>query len=343
MELTRIWPPLPIIIRDERDLPMPEDYNFVAAIVDPNRVYEINLHHLKRSQLQRLASAMQGQFSSLMHLKLIVVDNLAPELPNELLGRSAPRLQSLRLRCIAFHTLPRFLLSTTDLVTLFLYDTAYYPPEAIVSGLAVLSNLKYFTMGFDSSLSDADRISIRSPPLTHAVLPALTSFEFWGDGEYLESLVTRIDAPLLGSIKISFLHRLMFDTPQLAQFMRRTTRIGKLDEAHVRLYKNCLHLRSLPPEGPEPTSDKESSLTITCRKKNWRLSSISSLAPILTSFFPFIHMVEHLYIQLDRPRYSPSRRQAAIDNRLWLETFRLFSAVKSLYICKEFAEYNAFA
>ena len=204
VELTRIWPPLLIIIRDELDLPMPEDYDFVAAIVDPSRVYEISLRRLKRSQFQRLASAMQGQFSSLIHLKLYVVDHPAPDLPNEFLGRSTPRLQSLRLSCIGFHALPRSLLSATDLVNLFIFDfprSAYFSAEAIVSDLALLANLKSFIMGFDFSLSDADRIGLRSPPLTHAVLPALTSFEFFGVGEYLENFVARIDAPLLGSSK----------------------------------------------------------------------------------------------------------------------------------------------
>jgi hypothetical protein len=56
-------------------------------------------------------------------------------------------------------------------------------------------------------------------------------------------------------------------------------------------------------------------------------------------------MFEHLYIQVDGSRYSPSpsQWQDAIENRLWLEIFRLFSAAKILYVCKEFAECNAFA
>ena len=349
VELTCIWPPVPIVIRDELDLPMPEDYNFVAAIVDPNRVYEIDLCNLKRTQLQRLASEMQGQFPSLIYLKLSVHDHSAAELPDEFLGRSAPRLHSLKLCGIAFHALPRFLLSTTDLVHLSLWNiprSAYSPPEVIVSGLAVLVNLKHFTMGFSFSLSDADRRSLRPPPLTHAVLPALTSIEFLGVGEYLENFVARIDAPLVGSFRIGFTHwnRLIFDFSQLARFMRRSTKIGALDEAHatVRLQKYAIRLRSLP---PNQISGKTSGLTISCQKKDWRLSSASSLAQALTSFFPFIYMFKHLYIQVDGSQYSPSpsRRHDAIDNRLWLEIFRLFPALKILYVCKEFAECNAFA
>jgi hypothetical protein len=48
VKLTGIWPPLPIIIRDRSDLPMPKHYDFGAAIAHPNRVCEIILHHLTR-------------------------------------------------------------------------------------------------------------------------------------------------------------------------------------------------------------------------------------------------------------------------------------------------------
>jgi hypothetical protein len=41
MDLTGIWPPLPIIIIS--DYFMPEDIGFDAAIVDPNRACEIDL------------------------------------------------------------------------------------------------------------------------------------------------------------------------------------------------------------------------------------------------------------------------------------------------------------
>ena len=124
VELTGIWPPLPIIIRNMVDLPMPEDYDFDAAIVHPNRVCEIDLLHLTSSQLQRLASAMQEQFPALIHLMLDFADYYsrpAPALPDGFLGGSAPRLQSLRLHSIPFPALPKLLLSATDLVHLTLW------------------------------------------------------------------------------------------------------------------------------------------------------------------------------------------------------------------------------
>ena len=47
-------------------------------------------------------------------------------------------------------------------------------------------------------------------------------------------------------------------------------------------------------------------------------------------------MVEHLYIY--GPRYLPSQWQDDIENMQWLEIFHPFTAVKNLYVSKEFAQ-----
>ena len=63
VELTSTWPPLPIIIRNTISCPMPENFDFDAAIMPHDRVYEIGLF-LRSSQLLRLVLAMQKQASS---------------------------------------------------------------------------------------------------------------------------------------------------------------------------------------------------------------------------------------------------------------------------------------
>ena len=239
VELLGIWPPLLIVITNTTGRTTPEYYDFSAAIAHRNRVCEIDLR-LEQFQLQLLASAMQEQFPVLIHLKLEVPQDPHDygqkiPLPDEFLGGFAPRLQSLNLKSIPFPTLPKFLLSATDLVRLMLWDipnSGYISPEAIVTSLAVLANLKFLTIGFEYSLSFPDQE--RHPPLlTHTVLPVLTHFEVQGVSEYVEDLVSRIDAPLLDYIRITFLHEFAFDTSQLAQFLRRTTRLQALNEAYV--------------------------------------------------------------------------------------------------------------
>ena len=329
---------------------MPEDYDFDAAIVHHSRVCEIDLR-LTSSQLQRLASAMQEQFPSLTYLKLSLDRNDkrplgVSALSGGFLGGSAPSLQSLLLNRISFLSLPRLLLSAIHLVRLILRNiphSGYISPEAFVTGLATLVNLKSLTIGFESPLSHPDRRNQRPPPSIRTVLPALTHFVFKGVSEYLEVFVARIDAPLLESIQITFFHQLIFHIPQLAQFMGRTTNFEAPRELHVGFDYYEVLVESLPPirgikniaeqsKHRETSGFDESVLRISCRKLDWQLSS---LAQVCTSSIPFIYMVEHLYIY--EPRYLLSQWQDDIENIQWLELFLPFTAVKTLYVCKEFA------
>ena len=337
VELIPIWPPIiPIIIRNMFDWPMPEDYDFDAVMVHHNRVREIDLLHLTGSQLQRLASAMLVDFPALIHLTFGFGDDYggpAPALPDEFLAGSAPCLQSLELHSIPFPVLPKLLLSATHLVRLSLRDvphSGYVSPEAIVTGLAVMNNLRSFIIEFESPLS-CPRQGSRPPPPTRTVLPALTRFEFRGISEYLEDLVARIDTPLLDSIWITFFQQLIFDIPRLAQFMGRTTRFETLNEAHVEFDYQGVQIGNLPPTRTFQFEEK-SGLRISCREVNWQLSS---LAQVLTSVFPSIHMVEHLYIS--GPRYLPSQWQQ-VEITPWLGIFLPFTDVRNLYVCKEFAQ-----
>jgi hypothetical protein len=338
LELTDIWPPLPIAITNYLGTLFPEDYDFDSAIVHHNRrVYDIYLAGLNNLALQRLASGMRVQFPALINLSLRLFDDSgpAPVLPNQFLGGSAPNLESLALYSIPFPALPRLLLSATGLVHLILSHiphSGYFSPEAMVTGLAVLVNLEFLFIKFESPLSRPDREIPRPPLPTLNVLPALTKFVFSGASEYMEHLVARIDTPLLDSIWITFFHQLIFTIPRLAQFMRRTPRFLALDEAHVDVDDFGVQVSPLPLLGEKPW------LRISFRELNWQLSS---LAQVFTSFFPSIDTVENLYIL--RPRKLPLLWQDDIENTQWLEILDPFTAVKNLYVCKEIAPRIAFA
>jgi hypothetical protein len=314
---------------------MPEDYNFDAAIVHHNRVCQIDLHYLTRSQLQRLASAMQVQFPALIHLLLDYNgDNArpAPVLSDGFLGGFVPHLQSFELHSIPFPALPKLLPSATDLVRLGLWHiphSGYFSPEAIVTGLAVLTNLESLTITFRSPQSRPSWKRRRPPPPMRTVLPALTHFQFRGVSEYLEDLVARIDTPLLDSIYLTFFPQLIFDIPQLAQFMRRTTRFQALNEAHGYFDPYGVQLEILP---LTRTVDQKSWLRISCRKLDWQLSSLAQAIP---SFVPSIYMVEHLYVY--GVHFLPSHWQDDMEDMQWLEIFRPFTAVKNLYLSDTFA------
>ena len=333
VELTGIWPPLPIIITDRINRPVPEDYGFAAAIVHPNRVCELNLVHLTRSQLPRLISAMQEPFPSLIHLKLCLDNgNGRPvlALPDGFLGGYASRLQSLELDSIPFPALPKLLLSATDLVLLTLWNIPYFEyisSEAMVAGLAASAYLKYLAIKFESTLSHPRRESRRPPPRTRTVLPALTRFVFHGLSNYLEDLVGRIDTPMLDSIEMTFFHQVMVDLPQLGELMGRTTSFQALNEAHVHYDFNGIQVESFP---PIRSLGDMSGLRISCRVYRY---SLSYLVKVIASFFPSIYIAEHLYI------YGP-RNLSLIwqDDIEYMELSHPFSSVRNLYICEGFTE-----
>jgi hypothetical protein len=116
--------------------------------------------------------------------------------------------------------------------------------------------------------------------------------------------------------------------------MGRTSRFQELKEAHVKIENNSIHVNTLPPR----QIFDNSGLKISCRELDWQLSSV---AQVFTSFFPSIHMVEHLYVYepLYEPPYNINKPQYDIENMQWLEKFQPFSAVKNLYLSKEYAPY----
>jgi hypothetical protein len=156
------------------------------------------------------------------------------------------------LDAIPFPALPKLLLSATDLVCLGLENiprSGYFSPEAIVTGLAVLTDLKFMSIGFESYFPRGFPVqgNRRPPPPTRTVLPALTRFHFEGSIEYMEDLVARIDAPLLNSgyIWIAFSYNIgsHIKLPQFAQFMKRTPNFQAFNEAHVHLFFHGLIAR----------------------------------------------------------------------------------------------------
>jgi hypothetical protein len=81
-------------------------------------------------------------------------------------------------------------------------------------------------LSFDSSLLNLIHITETPLPLTRVILPSLTEFRFEGVSEYLEELVSRIDAPLLNRIHITFHRDIIFDVPQLYDFIVRSETIN---------------------------------------------------------------------------------------------------------------------
>jgi hypothetical protein len=248
------------------------------------------------------------------------------------LGGSAPSLQELYFFHIPFPALPTLLLSTHHLVTLRLQRiprSGYFSPEAMVTALSTLTSLQSLILEFWSPLSQADRASRRPPPLTRVALPALTKFWFKGDSEYLEDIVSRLEAPLLSFTEITFFNQLIFDTPLLRQFISRTATFRAAYQASIS-HNTGLVRFSLYPRNR--TEDGEVTLWVSCKPLDWQISSLAQVCS--TSFLP-LPMLERLYIDIYDGRYLVMKWQDDMEDTQWLELLRPFTSVKDLELFED--------
>jgi len=187
--------------------------------------------------------------------------------------------------------------------------------------LSVLSSLKSLYLEFQSPQFRPDRESRHRPPSKRSVIPALTDFDFKGVIEYLEDLVTYIDAPQLDHLDITFFNQIDFDSPRLAQFVSRTPAFGD-DVARVGFNDSTASVRLT----------SRSAINISCREPDRQLSSV---AQVCNSCLPPLSTIKDLFIV---HRYWHQFRQIdAIEDTLWLELLLPFPAVKNLYLSKDFA------
>ncbi|KAI0293313.1 hypothetical protein B0F90DRAFT_1404455 [Multifurca ochricompacta] len=331
------WPALPVVI-DFRGSPSSgflykvlgsDEDNIVAALEHPGRVCGIYLD-VTSSLLRKMDAVMQGPFMALTSLLLSSKDRIVPVLSDEFLGGFAPGLLHLSLKGISFPALPKLLLSTSALSSLRLESipiTGYISPEVTVACLSALPNLKTFSIKF-LSLTLPDRRSRRPPPQTRVVLPALTEFSFHGLSQYLEDLVVRIDAPLLCQLKITFFHQLVFNIPQITQFVNRTDRLRSLSRAHIKFWPCGLGVSTFI-RSMDKGINRWISWLILCSPIDWQ---VSSMTQIFQQSLPLHSNIEELVIDTTS---APQGWQDDIGAIEWLDLFHPFSAVERLHVAGE--------
>jgi len=226
-ERDAVWPPLPIFIRDWGHS-ISDMNNIFAALEHNDRVCGVRLWRVTDLELEE----MQEPFPALTELELLSESEPVSIILNSFLGGYPPRLQSLSLTRISFPfpASRRLFLSATHLVDLYLWNiprSGYISPRVMVTCISALTNLESLLLESGSRRSRPDQES-RQPPTD-----ALAQLMFRGFSEYLEDLVALIDAILLEYLIICFSHQPIFDTPQLAQFISRTSKFKAPVEARV--------------------------------------------------------------------------------------------------------------
>ena len=331
-ETLDIWPSLPLIVFDILGSEPTDVDNIIAALEHNDRVCQIRLHSIRgyssEFDLVTNSVAMQKPFPELSDLRLSKEIEDGQILPDSLLGGTAPHMRSLYLSYISFLGMPKLLLSATNLVDLDIRNIprlGYIPPEAMATGLCALTSLENLHLHF---VHPTSRPAIESrrpppPPQTRSILPSLTEIRYQGTSEYLEVILARIDTPRLDYLYITFFNQIMFDTPQLFQFISRRPTLRAPEKGYIVFKRMAVNVRF-----PSISDYGVLEVEIRCTVSEWQLSSIEQ---VCTSSLPPASTLKSLYI-----RSLALRWQDSVEDTLWLELLRPFSSVKNLYVCKEF-------
>jgi hypothetical protein len=326
-ELLDIWPPLPITVTlHARDLDAKGEGNVFTALERRSHVTSLSVV-LRNSFMGRFSNVMRHPFPSLTRLYLSSDFGLsaAVDLPETFLNGSAPCLERITLWKIAYPALPKLVSSATRLVFLDLYHippSGYISPEAMANCLAAPPSLQYVFIRFQSPHSHPHH---GNPlPLTRLILPSLTKFEFEGFNKYLEELVSRIDAPLLNQLDITFHTDITFDVPQLYDFIVRSEIIKAFEhhDAKVFLSSSSAYI------------DVPSSLTLKSecdsfyQGLSWTVQLCNQLSPLLC------HMT-WLKIRGSNLYHPEAELVEDRASALCLQLFGPFTAVWNLDVSKE--------
>jgi hypothetical protein len=335
-----VWPPLPLEIFASGDLHEGQDEdvmdNIFAVLERSDRVDKIELFDVTSPPLERILELMREPFPELT--EIILESSVDPEtvVPDSFLGGS-PRLRKLWLERIAFPGLPKLLSSATHLNYLSLTRTphiGYISPEAMITALSALPGLERLYLGFSSPQSCPDRASRLPPPPKRVVLSALTRFHFTGVHEYLEDLVARMDTPQLKDLYVTFFNDIVFDIPQFIRFIAHTPMLKPLEKAQV-AFKNDAARVNL--SSRQASAYEGLNVEISCRELDW---NVLFMGQVCTSCLPplsGLSTLEDLYIYKSRIWPQSLWQGYDVEDTLWLELLHPFTAVKNLYISKEFS------
>ena len=150
----------------------------------------------------------------------------------------------------------------------------------------------------------------------------------------MEDLVSRINAPRLTHVIISFFGDRQFDISQFGQFIRRVQNFQVLHRVRVKLDDSEGDLRAQFRLFADPTDGTTlgfsfSGIELESEHPSLAVLSTSSLSPFRLSSFE--------RLELWNAYSPPGYWETAIQNTQWSKLFQQFTAVKDLYLEEELA------
>ena len=138
-----------------------------------------------------------------------------------------------------------------------------------------MSRLESLGLGFQYPRSQAHRASRHPPSLTRVVLPNLTFFYFGGDIEYLEDILSQIETPILNQSNLYLFNKLLFDTPPLGYFIRRTRTFVTIHKVRLKFCSWAAKVTLLQREEVADNDRQALRLEIICKPFEWQLSAVA--------------------------------------------------------------------
>jgi hypothetical protein len=332
------WPTLPIHISADgyKSARWHSENNLIAALEHTNRICQIQLKGFSCSKLENILTAMQKPFPALTSLDIgcpMFFPGAMAVLPQAFLGGSAQHLRSCKFSGVEFPGIWKLLLTANHLVTLHLWDSPHSmhaSPEEMVTYLSTMPNLESLPIGFRSPQplrNWPDQPNQHQPPLTRVILPSLTKFHFLVMGEYIEDFVSRIDAPLLDEVDITFFDQPIFHAPRLHDFLARNEKFKAHRRGAVVFCSSSIELKL-----------GSFSLGILCERSG---RQVSSMAQFCSSSLYRSSALKRLDICRVYPLIS--HRQHEVAETQWLDLLRPFTGLKDLHVGEGLTQHYALA
>jgi hypothetical protein len=296
--------------------------NLIAALECRDRISRIHILDIHGPVLKKLVTVLHEPLLALTDFSLRSTDEPVPMLPETFLGGFAPRLRSFLSSGIPFSSFSKFILCFTHIIHLRLEDipsSGYISPEVMAICLAALPNLESLSIGFRSPPSPLLQTSLPHP--TRSTLPSLSNLTFTGVSEYFEDFVARIGTPCLTLLRVAFFMDLIFDIPQLHDFIHHTEGLKPFNQAAIWFSGRTIAIVL--------GSSARFELKIICERPDWQLSSVTQ---IFSQQLPLLSHVEQLKISESTWEGLVWKDDLDMDPSQWLELFRLFVATQSLIV-----------
>jgi hypothetical protein len=331
-----IWPALPIFI--DANFQNDAGGDIIGALEDRDRIVGISLWGLTQSKLKKCLKTMQRPFPDLTSLNLstehgrVTCAHVNTDTFLGGLSGSIPRLKRLSLSGIQFSALPTLLSSASGLVDLDLADfpvtgRGHISPEAMTICLSSLTRLRSLSIHFRRRPDFTYPTSQHPPPssLAPTVLQTLTNLVLEGPHEYLESLLSQIDTPLLEDGILELYDAPDFDGPQIPQFIHRTGMFSN-SPCELDVYiRNAVSFQLLSSIGPKKK------LWMSFSGSNFALdlyTEVEVMEQFCTRCPPLLSHIERLKLADDVTGWYAQPFTAP-----WLEFLQQFTAVQTLCLC----------